>query len=73
VGAAESSGVADVLGQAGQGDGQLARSAGQALDGAGPPTGVGADATHSEDLAVAPPAVVPPPRSDDQAEKLTRD
>jgi hypothetical protein len=74
VGAAESSGVADVLGQAGQDDGQLVRSAGQALDGAGPPTGVGADATRSDDLAVAPPAVAPPARPDDeQAEKLTRD
>jgi hypothetical protein len=74
IGAAESSGVADVLGDVGPHGAQLAQSAGQSLSETVPPAGVGADAAHSEDLAVAPPAVVPPPpRPDDQAEKLTRD
>jgi Excreted virulence factor EspC, type VII ESX diderm len=70
IGTAESSGVGDVLGEAGPRDAQVTQAAGQSLPGAG----IGADAAHADDLAVAPPAVVPPPRSDDeQAEKLTRD
>jgi hypothetical protein len=74
IGAAESSGIGDLLGQAGQDSGQLAQHAGQTAAGTSPPTGVGADATRSDDLAVAPPAVAPPARPDDeQAEKLTRD
>jgi hypothetical protein len=73
IGAAESSGVADILGEARPHGAQPAQSAGQALPETVPPAGVGADASHSEDLAVAPPAVVPPSRSDEQAEKLTRD
>jgi Excreted virulence factor EspC, type VII ESX diderm len=74
VGAAESSGIADGLGQAGSQGDQLAQSAGQTVAGAGLPAGIGADATHSDDLAVAPAAVAPPARPDDeQAEKLTRD
>jgi hypothetical protein len=74
VGAAESSGIGDVLGQAGQDSGRLAQSAGQPVAGAGLPAGIGADATHSDDLAVAPAAVAPPARpGDEQAEKLTQD
>jgi pilus assembly protein FimV len=73
IGAAESSGVADVLGQVGPHGDALAQSAGQTAAGAAPPAGVGADAVDSDELAVAPPAVVPPARPDEAAEKLTRD
>jgi pilus assembly protein FimV len=74
VGAAESSGIADALGQAGPDSGRLAQSAGQTVTGVGMPAGIGAVAAHADDLAVAPAAVAPPARPDDeQAEKLTRD
>jgi hypothetical protein len=68
VGAAESSGVGDALGQQG---GQLAQSAGQSLHGPEEPTGVGAYAAGSDNLATEPPIVAP--AAHEQAERLTGD